>query len=107
MRTLINTEGVDVTEFDIGSFGNKQTDAVGAHLFRRICEKISCCIRQLTGSRSKEVQAHRFLENQTVTIEAINKGALLNANKICMDVKHLICPFDTVVNSYPTQPIML
>lgn len=75
-RVLITTEGVDVTEFDIGHFGNKQTDAVGANLFQQICTKITCCIRQLGVTRAKEVQAHRFLENETVTIEAINEGAL-------------------------------
>jgi Transposase DDE domain len=105
-RTLITTEGINVTEFDIGSFGNKQTDAVGANLFQQICEKISCCIRQLAGTRAKEVQAHRFLENETVTIEAINEGALRNANKNCIGIKHVICPFDTVVSGYPTQSIM-
>jgi len=105
-RVLITTEGINVTEFDIGNFGNKQTDAVGANLFQQSCEKISCCIRQLAGTRAKEVQAHRFLENETVTIEAINEGALKNANKNCIGIKHVICPFDTVVSGYPTQSIM-
>jgi hypothetical protein len=105
-RALITTDGVDVTEFDIGNFGNKQTDIVGASLFQLICEKVTCCIRRLTGTRAKEVQAHRFLENETVTIEAINEGVLKNSNKNCIGVKHVICPFDTVVSGYPTQPIM-
>ena len=105
-RILITTEGINVTEFDIGCFGNKQTDAAGANLFQQICTKITCCIRQLGATRAKEVQAHRFLENDTVTIEAINEGALQNTNKNCNNIKHVICPFDTVVSAYPTQPIM-
>lgn len=105
-RVLITTEGVDVTEFDIGSFGNKQTDAAGANLFQQICTKITSCIRQLGGTRAKEVQTHRFLENETVTVEAINKGALKKANKSCIGIQHVICPFDTVVSGYPTQPIL-
>lgn len=106
VRALMTTDGIDVTEFDIGNFGNKQTDAVGASLFQLICTKVTCCIRRLTGTRAKEVQAHRFLENEKVTIEAINDGTLKNANKNCIGIKHVICPFDTVVSGYSTQAIM-
>lgn len=105
-KILMTTEGVDVSDFYIGSFGNKQTDVVGANLFEQICKKATSCIRKLSGTRAKEVQSHRFLENENVTIEAINKGALDNANKNCIDIDHVICPFDTVVNGYPTQPVM-
>lgn len=105
-RVLMTTGGVNVTEFDIGSFGNKQTDAVGANLFKQICTKVTACIRQLGGTRAGEVQAHRFLENDTVTIDGINKGTLSNTNESCAGIKHVICPLDTVVSGYSTQPIM-
>jgi hypothetical protein len=103
---LITTQGTNVTEFYIGSFGNKQTDTVGADLLQQMCIKKTCCIRQLSVTRAKEVQVHRFLENETVTTNAINKGLLQNTNNSCFGIEHAICIFDTVSNGYPTQPIV-
>ena len=105
-RMLITTNGVNVTDFAIGSFGNKQTDVVGANVFKQICAKFTACIRQLGGTRAGEVQAHRFFKNEKVTIDAINKGTLSKTNENCFGIKHVICPLDTVVSGYPTQPNM-
>jgi hypothetical protein len=105
-RMLITTNGINVTDFAIGSFGNKQTDAVGANIFKQVCTKVTACIRQLGDNRAGEVQAHRFLENKKVTIDAINTGTLSNTNENCIGIKHVICPLDTVVSGYATQPRM-
>ena len=105
-RMLITTNGINVTDFAIGSFGNKQTDVVGANVFKQICAKFTTCIRQLGGTRAGEVQAHRFFKNEKVTIDAINKGTLSKTNENCFGIKHVICPLDTVVSGYPTQPNM-
>jgi hypothetical protein len=106
MRTLIITEGVDVTDFNIGSFGNQQTDVVGADLLKQMCMKKTCCVRKLGGTRAKEVQTHRFLENNTVTTDAINQGFITNTNNSCANIDHAIIIFDSSSSGYSTQPII-
>jgi hypothetical protein len=66
MSSVLLRSGEDVSAFAIGRFGDKRLSRLGGLLFKRLCEKLTVCIKSLGGDRATEVAFNRFLSNENV-----------------------------------------
>lgn len=99
---LRNTE--NVTDFFIGEFQDKRLMQIGALLAKRICSKMTVCIKKLAAnSRALEVGFGRFLRNKKVTVSEIETHLAQSANNNCIGIKHVLNINDTVEVAFPSQ----
>jgi hypothetical protein len=63
-----------LTDFKIGEFNDRRLACTGALLFKRMCEKLTVCVKSLANNRALEVSFGRFLGNKKVTSDTICKG---------------------------------
>ena len=61
----MNTEKLLADEHCIGLFGDERFSKNGILLFKRMIERKTVCLRQLSDKRSEQKQYHRFLESPT------------------------------------------
>ena len=64
MSLTLSRSGEDVSSFTVGKFGDTRLARVGALLFKRICEKLTICVKSLGGDRATEVAFGRFLSKE-------------------------------------------
>lgn len=83
------------SEYYIGKFGDERLLKKGIILFKKMCEKLTMNIRKLSGDRSLEVGIHRFLDNDTVTQEEIEKSIAQKTVKNIGDLEEVLTPFST------------
>lgn len=95
--------GEDVSAFAIGDFNDLRLARIGALFFKRIFEKLTVCIKSLSGDRATEVAFHRFLENDNVDPASISTELSKKTNEACSGKAHVLCLQDTVQLTYPTQ----
>jgi hypothetical protein len=60
---------MDAVVFDLGRFGDRRRERAGAALHQALAENPGSCIRQLGGTRAREMRFHRFLRNKRVGVE--------------------------------------
>ena len=76
--------GEEVSEFFIGNFKDIRLNRLGALLFKRVCEKLSTCIKSLAGNRALEVAFGRFLGNPRVNVDTIFQTLTEKTNQACL-----------------------
>ena len=97
--------GEDVSAFVIGDFSDLRLARIGALFFKRVFERLTVCIKSLSGDRATEVAFHRFLENKNVEPALISTELSKKTNDACSGKVHVLCLQDTVQLTYPTQDI--
>jgi hypothetical protein len=105
MTLALLRSGEDVSAFAIGKFGDTRLARIGALFFKRLCEKLTICIKSLGGDRATEVAFNRFLSNENVEPELISDDLAKKTNESCLGRSHVLCIQDTVQLTYPTQPL--
>lgn len=105
MDVILNRSGEDVSAYSIGNFGDIRLNRVGGLLFKRICERLTTCVKSLAGKRSLEVAFGRFLGNNRVNVNEISQALAEKTNNACSGKEHVLCIQDTVQLTYPTQPV--
>lgn len=95
----------DVQDFIIGKFGDKRLCATGGLLFKRICTKLTACIKNLAETRALEVSFGRFLRHDNVSITEIEQALVAKTNSNCTGKTHVLGIGDTVENTFPGQKI--
>lgn len=103
MSVVLSRSGEDVSAFAIGKFGDTRLARVGGLFFKRMCERMSTCIKSLAGDRATEVAFGRFLSNDSVEPEIIGTELSKKTNEACLGKSHVLCLQDTVQLTYPTQ----
>lgn len=103
MSSLLLRSGEDVSAFAIGQFGDERLSRLGGLLFKRLCEKLTVCIKLLGGDRATEVAFSRFLSNDNVKPEIVSDELAKKTNETCLGKAHVLCLQDTVQLTYPTQ----
>lgn len=99
------TRGEDVSEYVVGEFKDKRLLKTGALLFKRICSKMTICIKQLANNRAMEVSFNRFLHNSKTSVDEIEHALAKQTNISCTNKTHVLCIQDTVEVNYPKQKI--
>lgn len=97
--------GENVSAFMIGDFNDLRLARIGGLFFKRLFEKLTVCIKSLSGDRATEVAFHRFLENENVEPTLISDELAKKTNAACFGKFHVLCLQDTVQLTYPTQDI--
>jgi len=69
--------------FEVGKFGDKRLDKVGALFFQRMLERVSVCLKTLGGGRANEVRFGRWLRNDKVAMKILTDHAIKNTAKLC------------------------
>jgi hypothetical protein len=103
MSSVLLRSGEDVSAFAIGRFGDKRLSRLGGLLFKRLCEKLTVCIKSLGGDRATEVAFNRFLSNENVKPDIVSDELAKKTNEVCLGKTHVLCLQDTVQLTYPTQ----
>lgn len=103
MSEVLMRSGENVTDYIVGNFGDARLTCVGGLFFKRICERLTVCIKSLAGNRAIEVAFGRFLGNSRVTTNIINKELAQKTNDACLGKEHVLCLQDTVQLTYPSQ----
>ena len=103
MSSVLLRSGEDVSAFAIGQFGDERLTRLGGLFFKRLCEKLTVCIKSLGGDRATEVAFSRFLNNENVKPEIVSDELAKKTNEACLDKSHVLCLQDTVQLTYPTQ----
>lgn len=104
-EATIMTRGEDVSDYIIGCFQDYRLKKIGALLFKKICTKMTTCIKHLAGSRALEVGFSRFLHNKNTDIAEIEHSLAERTNHNCENRNHVLCIQDTVEVNYPKQYI--
>jgi len=99
----MNNVALAGNEYFIGEFVDKRLLKRGIELFKKMCEKLTMNIRKLASDRSTEVGIHRFLDNESVTQEEIEKSIAEQTIKNIGDLKDILIINDTSEVSYPSQ----
>lgn len=102
---IITRGNEDVSNFLIGEFGDKRLRAIGALLFKRICNKLTTCIKDLAGNRALEVGFGRFLRNEKVSIIEIETDLSKKTSQNCKDKSHVLAIGDTVEVTFPGHKV--
>ena len=105
MSLVLSRSGEDLSSFAIGTFGDMRLAKVGALLFKRIFEKLTICVKSLSGDRATEVAFSRFLSNDEVNPDIICTELAKKTNDSCSAKSHVLCLQDTMQLTYPTQPL--
>jgi len=105
MSVILERAGEDVSDYYIGQCNDRRLARTGALLFKRICDRMTTCIKYLAGSRKIEVAFSRFLGNSRVDTDDICQNLAEKTNAACYGKKHVLCLQDTVQLTYPTQPV--
>lgn len=105
MSLALSRSGEDVSSFAVGKFGDTRLARVGALLFKRVCEKLTICVKSLGGDRATEVAFSRFLSNENVKTNIICDELSKKTNDACSGKTHVLCLQDTVQLTYPTQSL--
>ncbi len=103
MLSILLRSGEDVSAFSIGQFGDERLSRLGGLFFKRLCEKLTVCIKSLGGDRATEVAFSRFLSNENVQPETVSNELAKKTNEACLGKSHVLCLQDTVQLTYPTQ----
>jgi hypothetical protein len=90
-------------DYFIGEFGDKRLLKKGIEIFKKMCEKLTINIRKLASDRSTEVSIHRFLDNENVTQEEIEKNIAEKTIKNIGDLNEILIINDTSEVSYSSQ----
>ena len=101
----VSRNNEDVTDFLIGKFGDKRLSAMGGLIFKRICNKLTACIKNLAGTRALEVGFGRFLRNDKVSISEIERTLAEKTNSNCIGKSHVLAISDTVECTFPGHKI--
>ena len=105
MSLALSRSGEDVSSFAVGKFGDTRLARVGALLFKRVCQKLTICVKSLGGDRATEVAFSRFLSNENVKTNIICDELSKKTNDACSGKTHVLCLQDTVQLTYPTQSL--
>ena len=103
--SVVTRNHEDVSDFVIGSFGDKRLCAIGGLLFKRLCSKLTVCIKNLAETRALEVGIGRFLHNENVSITEMEHALVEKTNHNCIGLPHVLGISDTVENTFPGQRI--
>jgi len=99
----IITRDEPISDYFIGRFKDQRLLKTGALLFKKICSKMTVCVKRLSDNRSMQVAFSRFLRNEKTTLIEIEKSFSKKTNDNCIGKKHVLCIQDTVEVNYPTQ----
>ena len=67
----------------------------GALFVERMVERSTACMRQLSCGRREEVRFGRFLHNDRVSLEALNRGASERVGRLAQGCRHVLAIQDT------------
>ena len=67
----------------------------GALFVERMVERSTACMRQLSCGRREEVRFGRFLRNDRVSLEALNRGAGERVGRLAQGCRHVLAIQDT------------
>jgi hypothetical protein len=104
MMTVLRSNE-DVTDFLIGKFDDLRLRATGGLLFKRICHKITTCVKNLGETRAMQVAFERFLHNPRTSAAEIAKSLCEQTNQRCIGRAHVLAIGDTVENTFPGHKI--
>jgi len=90
----MNTEKLLADEHCIGLFGDERFSKNGILLFKRMIERKTVCLRQLSDKRSEQKQYHRFLESPNVTWQEILRHGSARTAKAAIG-RHVLAIQDT------------
>ena len=95
----------DITDFIVGDFNDLRLSKIGGLLFKKLCTKMTLCVKHLAGCRKLQVAFHRFLDNKKTSIDDIEQKLSYKTNISCHKKQHVLCIQDTVEINYPAQKV--
>ena len=101
--TIYMRNNEDVSNFLIGKFNDTRLAKIGGLLFKKMCTQLTLHIKRLAGTRALEVAFGRFLHNDKVTVNEIEKEIVTKTNEVCLGKKHVLAIQDTVEIAFPTH----
>jgi len=105
MENIVVTREENVSDYVIGLFQDTRLQKVGALLFKKICSKMTTCIKRLADNRAMQIAFSRFLQNDKTTITEMENSFSEKTNQNCLNKKHVLCLQDTVEVAFPMQEI--
>lgn len=86
------------------TYGDARIDKLVLEFFNKIIERCSICIREIAGSRKKEVAFHRLIKNEKFTPDKIIEDSILKTRKnfLPQDIQHILCIQDTTELCFET-----
>src|SRR5258708_4861147 len=99
----MNSSEISENEYFIGKFGDKRLLEKGIQLFKMMCEKLTMNIKKLSGNRATEVSMHRFLDNDNVTQDEIEKSIAEKTVNNKGNLEEILIINDTTEVSFPSQ----
>ena len=95
----MNTEELLADEHCIGLFGDERLCKSGMLFLKRMIERSTVCVRQLSDERAEQKRIYRFLKHPNVTRqEIIRHGSERSeAEQLCINFITIVTP---ITNSY-------